>query len=496
MGVFPQNLEISRSKLINLWIAEYELLHPIELMGIQELKSFLNTPQHLFGPEVYAAVYLEELAINYLVTVYQRSTRTAVIKRFYSQGIKTCGLHSSWWHLCHREAKKTKVFYIVNSRKDAFDEEIKGQKTLAIHNNVLLGIKEVCESVVESCTSSARSLLCFGPYLQYPVPICYELRLLQRLDALNIRFYEFPLEVTELVELKYLALTCNEEVPPSISKLWKLQFLIVHQRLLVKCSGSGVSYLPKEIWDMQELRHLEVMGSDLPSGNCLPHLSELLHVSAHSCTDVNFVGLPNLRKLGIRIELAPDGDGCSTYLDHVSYLERLESLKCVVANPEFALEMIRPPSLSILPSGLKKLALNGLGYPWEEMSKIGALHNLEVLKLQCNAFRSPEWDLRKFSFKKLEHLLIEDCDLEKLVVGSESLMKLEYLKIKHCYTLEEFIWESESSVRSIELVDSNPLLEKQIKKVMRRGEAVYRIFSAHSSWIDGKPKSWAPPVTY
>ncbi|KAL8542020.1 hypothetical protein ACS0TY_003035 [Phlomoides rotata] len=56
------------------------------------------------------------------------------------------------------------------------------------------------------------------------------------IDALAIRFYDFPLEVLKLVLLRYLTLTCNGKLLHSLTKLWKLQFLIVGQHLSIKSS--------------------------------------------------------------------------------------------------------------------------------------------------------------------------------------------------------------------------------------------------------------------
>ncbi|XP_057774788.1 putative late blight resistance protein homolog R1A-10 [Salvia miltiorrhiza] len=493
MGVFPQDYKIPRSKIINLWIAEEGLLDPITdqygqqflfgMIGLEEFNLLRNTPEQVLDLENYAVEYLEDLASKTLVMVHQKSTTRAVIRRSWAQGIKTCGLHSSWWHLCHREATKRNVFYILTSLEDGVGEDIKGQTTLSIHQNVLFGIKDVYESMVENCASSARSLLCFGPYHQYQVPVCFELRSLQHLDALNIRFYKFPLAATELVELRYLALTCNGKVPPSISKLQKLKFLIIHQHFNIKFRGVS-SYLPMEIWDMKDLRYMRIMGSDLPSGDSvLPNLSKLLHVSSHSCTKSVFEGLPNLRKLGIQIELTPFGAEPPTYFDHISLLDGLESLKCVVVNPDFTPKLIPQPSLPNFPSHLEKLTLTGLGCSWEEMSKIASLQKLAVLKLRSNAFRGPKWDFKEHRFVKLEYLLIEDCDLEKLEIGDESFDDLQYMCMKHCYKLKEIRVESELAISNIEIVDCNTLAEKQIKKAMLRCNRLIHNFSVHSSWM-------------
>lgn len=62
---------------------------------------------------------------------------------------------------------------------------------------------------------------------------------------------------------------------------------------------------------MKEIRHLQVMGTDLPDpcGASLESLLVLLDVSVHNCTIAILRAIPNLKRLGIRIELAPDDYG-------------------------------------------------------------------------------------------------------------------------------------------------------------------------------------------
>lgn len=236
--------------------------------------------------EKYAQDCLEELASNSLVRVYKKSKSNRSSKR---SSLKTCGLHSSWLHFCCKEARKNSFFHILNSSEDCLGQGIKRQTRLSVHYSVLFGIKDVCDSIQENCASTAKSLLCLGPYHQYPVPICFGLRLLQKLDALTIRLYEFPLEVLELSELRFLAITCDGELPTSISKLSSLHFFIVNRHLSIK-SCETPSYLPISIWDMKELKHLQIMGSDLPNlhNTILPNLSTVLGVSHLSCTKTVF----------------------------------------------------------------------------------------------------------------------------------------------------------------------------------------------------------------
>lgn len=471
MAVFPQNHETPKSKVINMWIAEGLTLEPNAATSSKKL----------------AMKCLDELASDGVI-ISQKSTKSSSTMSIADEGIKVCGLHSSWWHLCYKEARKINFVHVLNSREDSLADSIKGQSRLAIHKNILLGIKEVYDLMEDNCASSARSLLFYGPYNRYPIPICSAFKLLEVLDALKIRFYEFPLQVLKLVELKYLALTYDGKLPPSISKLRKLQFLIVcpHQNI------GALLYLPQEIWDIKELKHLQVMGSDLPYfwGTPLPNLLTLLDVSAHSCTEGVFERIHNLRKLGIRIELPPDHSSEPlTCLDHVFNLKKLKSLKCVIVNPELTSELVPPPTLPIFPSYLKKLALSGMGYPWTEMSKIASLENLEVLKLRCNAFQGPKWEVEENTFPKLEYLLIEDSDLEHWKVGHGNFKWLEHLSIKHCYKLQELEWECEDNISMIDVVDCDPSVEKQIKEAKWRKGMLALDFKVYNSWNDENLKS-------
>ncbi|KAL8547576.1 hypothetical protein ACS0TY_007049 [Phlomoides rotata] len=193
---------------------------------------------------------------------------------------------------------------------------------------------------------------------------------------------------------------------------------------------------------MKELKHLQVTGSSLPdpdSDKLLPNLLTLLDVGARCCTRSVLERIPNLKKLGIQIELPPDGAEIPSFGNHIPYLEKLTSLNCVIVNPT----LITPPPLPDLPLGLKELSLSGFGYPWEEMSKIALLPNLEVLKLRCYAFRGPKWKShagygpggpKDWEFKQLKYLLIEDTDLVDWIALSGSFNRIRRIILKNCYT--------------------------------------------------------------
>ncbi|KAK6153939.1 hypothetical protein DH2020_013578 [Rehmannia glutinosa] len=316
MGVFPQNDEISCSKLIKLLSAE-KLLEPI---------SSLNSS----NPHLPISLTLEKFAIHCLNELV--STNVVMVRKHKSnREMKTCSLHSAFWYLCIKEAGKNKFSHVINCYADGFAQGIKSLRRLCIHKNILFGIKDVHNSMTS--VSNVHSLLCTGPYHQYPVPICFGLRLLRVLDALTVHFYEFPLEVLKLIELRYLALTFNKNIPPGISKLWNLEFFIVRRHLSINSSESP-TYLPMEIWDMKELKHLQIMGSDLldPRGGALlENLLTLLDVSAHTFTKGIVKRIPNIMKLGIRIELAPDSVEPLSFFDPIRATPALHYSKVVQA---------------------------------------------------------------------------------------------------------------------------------------------------------------------
>ncbi|KAH6821459.1 hypothetical protein C2S53_006290 [Perilla frutescens var. hirtella] len=465
MGIFRRNHWISNSNIIRLWDAE----------GFLEPKQTANV-------EDFAEECLEKLV-----------DKSFVMGSYFEIG--TCRLHSVFWHLSNSEAEKSNFLHAFTSFADSTIEDMEGQRRLCIRNSTLLGIKDVHDSIASIPTT--RSLLCTGPPHQYPVPICFGLKLLRVLDALTIRLYEFPDEVVRLIHLRYLALTCSGKLPASISNLCSLHYLIVAQHLTIK-SSEDLLLLPAEIWNMKELKYLHTTGRSLTSpqsGAILPNLSTLLDVSGQSCTDEFFKGIPNLLKLGIQIELDPDdGNGNPFHcLDHISGLKRLESLECVVVNPEFGFEVVSPPApIPMFPLGLKKLSLSGLGYPWEYMSIIGKLQKLEVLELRCFSFKGTTWVTNAYSFPEVQLLLLEDIDLVRWKLESFSFKNLEFLSIKHCYNLEDLPHNFSSTVAKIEAVDCNTFVKKwadEVKEVDLNNMHVSRPFlevESHSSWDDRK----------
>ncbi|KAL7160396.1 hypothetical protein ABFS83_01G092200 [Erythranthe nasuta] len=358
MGVFPKHYGISRSKLIKLWFSEAFL---DAYLGIEKTGDILD------------------LLIRQSVVLREKHASVNSFK------IKNCRLHFTFRSLCVSEAKSEKFFHILKKYTDCTPENIRRQQRLCVHNNVVLAFTQVHEWM--ESVPNVRSLLCFGPKQQYPVllPLCF--RLLKVLDALAIRFYEFPHQLLALLHLTYLSITCDRELPNSIST--HLEVLIFTRHHNIKLSNNGPVYLPIDIWNMHKLKQLYCKGFDLPPPPDDCHLENLLTVSGvsvHSCITDVLSRIPNLNRIAVQIESAHDSTETFNFFDHVASLyEKFESFKCVVVNPNLSPQIVR--SVPNFPMNIRKISLSGCGLPWENMEVIASLLSYSAQTAMVCLFR-------------------------------------------------------------------------------------------------------------
>ena len=252
------------------------------------------------------------------------------------------------------------------------------------------------------------------------------------------------------------------------------------------------SYVPMEIWDMKELEHIEILGKSLVAPShvvSLEKLSTLVGVNASICTIFNLSQrIPNIKKLGIQIELTPyeDHNDLLSCFDYISTLESLETLKLSITNPVIKKGNVFPVIDGALkfPCNLKKLHLSGTGFPWKYMHAIGSLPNLKALKLRSYAFQGTHWKTKCYSFPSLEFLLIEENDLVQWEPRYGSFPELKYLSMKHCYKLDEmcrpsFLHQNEGTIE-IELEDCNPLALTWASQLRPSYRAMFRVTTSSS----------------
>ncbi|KAL0364586.1 UNVERIFIED_CONTAM: putative late blight resistance proteinR1A-10 [Sesamum angustifolium] len=394
-GVFPEDHDIPVSKLISLWAAE----------------GFLK-------PNISKS--MEEVAEGYLKDLVERSL-VFVSKKSSVGKIKTCKVHDLLRDLCLKNARKENFFHVVNRSADV-KQDSNAWRRLSIQP-----VAPRSDKIYRSIHSitHARSLLCSGVAPHLPSYVHLIFRLLRVWDVVNMNFDEFPVEVTELVCLRYLAFTCDSKLPPSISKLRNLETLVHHKWKF----GLRPTLLPRRILMMPKLRHLLVSASRFPDSLGPAHL-----------LGKNFI-LENLQTL--------------SELENLVNLHQLETLALYCYHIRHA---VYPEKLA-LPLQLRELTLSGLRLPWYNLKSIGALPNLEVLKLRRSACQGPEWRPMEEEFCQLKFLLLEGLsDLVQWRVDDTHFPRLQRLIIRSCYKLEEIpsCIGDISTLQLIELDDCNP----------------------------------------
>ncbi|KAK4437201.1 putative late blight resistance proteinR1A-10 [Sesamum alatum] len=447
MAAFPEDYEIPVLKLIRLWVAE----------------GFLK-PDGSKSLEKLAEEYLDDLIERNLILVCKRSA---------DGKIRTCNIHDLLRNLCLRNAQKENFLYVVKYDEDVLQQDVNvTPRRLSIHPNLLSIQSEILYNR-EIHNSTAHSLLCTGARLIYPSRVYLGYKLLRVLDLIVVRFFHFPAEITMLVNLRYLAFTYNEALPPSIAKLWNLQTLVYHNWTFGKCP-----IFPVEICMMPKLRHLCVTPCSLPVPQnvqmfFLGNLQTLSEVRNLRCRDDILKRIPNLKQLGISYDVSPTGEWSEYQLEALVNLHQLETLKLVVKYSSHASESVNPPKLAF-PERLKRLTLAGCGIPWSSMMIVGALPNLEVLKLRKNACKGSEWEPVEEQFCQLKHLLLEEVDLVQWGANEAHFPRLQRLIIRSCYKLKEIpscIGEI-PTLEMIELVDCHHSAVTCAEKIQEEQESM------------------------
>uniref|UniRef100_A0A5B6ZLC6 NB-ARC domain-containing protein n=1 Tax=Davidia involucrata TaxID=16924 RepID=A0A5B6ZLC6_DAVIN len=441
-GAFPEDYEIPVSKLICLWIAE-------GFIQRNEQKS------------------LEEIADCYLMDLIDRSL-VQVSKRKFNGGIKTCRIHDLMRDLCLRKANEENFlqqisgqfkrascpsrpsiihyYYSLFVNEDRFGSSGFFPIYIPTLNPITEKPRRVCMHSHFSATSllhvqCLRSFLYFGSFnyasnFKWCVSSLFkDHKLLRVVNLSSIGIPFFPNELYQLVHLRYLALYVDPykfttflpsstlQLPP-MSILWNLETLIVE-------GFNGCIQLPDDIWKMTKLRHLRIERCiRFPKGGfpcVLNNLQTMGKVILYSDNEEVLVRIPNLIKLKLYFE---DAHHHFPKLDSLIHLETLNVF-------HRGLKMQRFPSPRKFPPNLKKLTLSGIRWPWTEMSILGRLPNLEVLKLLPKAFEGPSWDTGETEFLKLKFLKFQELDIEEWNASSSHFPNLQRLELNDCKNLKE-----------------------------------------------------------
>lgn len=444
---------------------------------------------------------MEEIAEECLEDLIDRSLVLAV-KRSNGK-LKTCKLHDIMRDFCLEEAKRQNFLHFLKKQSlDVLSEGITALRRVSFNCSTIFSSYSFHPT--DPTVSFSRSILGFN-ISQSPIFSYIDFKLLRVLDILDITspyFPQFPSEIMQLVNLRYLALAASSKFPPAVSQFWSLQTLILHVY-------SRDSTLPREIWKMPNLRHLHIKPSIcLPSQTneersghnslVLNNLQTLTNITLADCTTDVLSSTPKLKKLGIceTVEYTYPvqipwsdflftsenlwpycsdtiSDLWSDCLRNLALLPQLEALKIVGLIPPAQVSKLAL-HLNALPENLKKLTLRLTYLPWESMTSLCRLPNLEVLKLKPYAFTGPKWEQVEEGFCSLKLLQIEMFDLEHWSASNDHFPVLEHLVLKSCLLLDSIPHDLEDipTLQIIELENSSRSAVLSAKEIQEEQQSM------------------------
>nr|GLL32155.1 putative late blight resistance protein homolog R1B-8 [Ipomoea trifida] len=428
LAVFGIGQDIAAWKLIRLWIAE-GFISPVE--GDESNSSNL---------ELTAQKYLSALADKNLVTV---------LKRKADGQIKTCRLHDTFHEFCTSEAAKANFFRgIMDGEGAGLDEVNINSHRLCIHSSIFDFLIMIRSERQPSSNKDMCSFLSFcSQRIELPsqaldtFPTAFPL--LRVIDLESLTFGSMPTEFFHLNQLRYLAISTHMRfLPEPLDKFEELQTLVFNTT-----SRSSLQ-VEANLWSMPKLRHVHTNTPMLlpppPRNNKKKknnsEIQTLSTISPSSCTREILGNTPNLQKLGIRGDFVEHmemmmSNGGTHLFENLRQLKCLENLKLINETAIQHTQFSSFPSADKFPRRLRKMSLRNTRFDWEDMSILGSLDELEVLKLDDEAFLGKVCDVSNIVFKKLQYLRIQKTDLVSWIVSKDSFPVLEYLILKNCTCL-------------------------------------------------------------
>ncbi|EXB96191.1 putative disease resistance protein [Morus notabilis] len=235
LGRFPEDSEIPKGKLIQLWIAE----------------GFVPTTE-----TEDAEQYLAELINRCMVQVGKREP--------VRNDVKTCRLHDLMRDFCMSKAKEEMFLEVLQPNEmNKFSTATRSRRIAINVKHDLVQhtrwVEKVCPHLcslpnsvstpwAEQVHSNLRSLLCYVPILSMRQKKFALLRVLE-LDFILERVTKLPKGIGNLIHLRYLRVSGVTKLRlPSIGNLRNLQTLDL-------ANNDEVS-LPSTMWRLRNLRHL------------------------------------------------------------------------------------------------------------------------------------------------------------------------------------------------------------------------------------------------
>ncbi|KAK4379464.1 hypothetical protein RND71_001326 [Anisodus tanguticus] len=359
--------------------------------------------------------------------------------------IKTCCVHDMY-EFCWQEATtEENLFHEVKLGVEQSVREMSTYRRLCIHSSVLAFIS------MKPSGDHVRSFLCVSsekidipPAVITNIPIAFPL--LRVLDTESIKFSRFCKEFFQLYHLRYIAFSLDliKVLPKNVGGLWNVRTLIVNtQQINLDIQA--------DIWNMPRLRHLHTNTSAKLPTPVAPKtrkftlvnqsLQTLSTIAPESCTEDVLSRAPNLKKLGIRGEIAKLLEPKKFELfNNVKKLQCLENMKLINVDQTDQKQLRLPPAYIFL-TKLRKLTLSDTWLEWDDMSVLGQLEYLQVLKLKDNAFKGERWDAKEDlaswnasgdHFPRLKRLVVVSCDkLKEIPIGLADIRSLQVMELRN-----------------------------------------------------------------
>ncbi|XP_009624580.2 putative late blight resistance protein homolog R1A-10 isoform X1 [Nicotiana tomentosiformis] len=450
-GVFPKASEISVKKLIRLWVAE----------GFLELKGFEG---------------LEKVATSLLSNLIDKSL-VVVGKRSLNDKIKTCRIHDLLHDFCLREAENENLLYVTETPVTTYEGSRKVSSQ--VRRWVSVYPKDGRFSPIHFNCRKTRSLLVYS-YITEHSRSKLGLDHFKRLRVLQLEksWYEFPSEVVHLVALRYLSVKVSrspQDLP--IFNLMNLQTFIFPQNMP---EYQEVIYLPSEIWEMSQLRHLRstrmylyspppMVSDNEVKYRALENLQSVCGLIPGCCTKEIFEGIKKVKKLGI-YGTKDDFNSEPRCLENLMDLHELEALTIVSYRKFNSNTFLSLPCPGSFPPNLKKLTLCCTFLLWKDMTIVSMLPKLEVLQLRNNAFvPNIGWKVTEMQFPKLKFLLLEQLNIKYWRATDDCFPCLERIIIRNCRFLIEIPQEFADSMtlQLIELHQCYPSLVNSAELIQK-----------------------------
>ncbi|KAL0441040.1 UNVERIFIED_CONTAM: putative late blight resistance proteinR1A-10 [Sesamum radiatum] len=420
MGAFGEDKEIKVSKLARLWVAE-GLLKPIRGKILEKI----------------AEEYLKDLIDRNMILTRRRTS---------TGNIRSCGIHDLLRDLCLKEVDKEHFIRVLKVQR----LNLKRNKDVCF----LCGKEDTLERINlpqvhfgSQSTSIAIPFVCDACRLMFPQIIRQRLARVMRILTDD--------ELLQPTKLRYLYVHTISRFgfhsPSSIHLCWNLQTLHVEVSGIIDYP----LFLPNEIWEMPQLRHIKVETMTLPnpivtqgSTTILENLQTLSHILNFRCTLEVLERIPNVKKL--KISYSDNMEEWPNYcLHNLAYLHKLESL-CLICRLLARCPILKCLSCTIKPSkGLNGIQMKGNFF----VSKVLCIHGTDLER----------WGAEDIHFPKLESLVLKTMFyLEEIPSGIGDIPTLRSIHLGDCRdsvvnSAKQIQKEQESNGNELEVSVENSL---------------------------------------